>query len=180
MIVGQGNDYLVGVKANQSKLMKAIQQAEQQHSPISQDQQIERSRDRVVERTVSVYAPTAALAPAWSHAQSLIVVRRCGTRTRKPFDRVSYYLSSLRADALALGLGIRGHRLIENGLHWVKDVVFGEDDAPFVQHTPATNWSVIRNFVINLFRQHGYYKITKAQRLLKHDLDALFGLMTTN
>lgn len=70
--------------------------------------------------------------------------------------------------------------MIENGLHWVKDVVFGEDDAPFGQHTPATNWSVIRNFVINLFRQHGYHGITKAQRLLGHDLDALFSLMTMN
>ncbi|WP_181314326.1 hypothetical protein [Phormidesmis priestleyi] len=65
-------------------------------------------------------------------------------------------------------------------LHWVKDGVFGEDDAPFGQPTPATNGSVIRNFVINLFRQHGYPGITKAQRLLEHDLDALFGLLTMN
>ena len=39
---------------------------------------------------------------------------------------------------------------IENRLHWVKDVVFGEDAAPFSNYNAATNWSIIRNIAINL------------------------------
>jgi hypothetical protein len=55
LIVEQGNDYLVGVKGNQPKLMQAIEPVSQQQSPSSGDCQRERSRDRDVERIVSVY-----------------------------------------------------------------------------------------------------------------------------
>ncbi|HCF28669.1 MAG TPA: ISAs1 family transposase, partial [Cyanobacteria bacterium UBA11049] len=35
------------------------------------------------------------------------------------------------------------HWGIENRLHWVKDVIFGEDAAPFSNYSAATNWSII-------------------------------------
>lgn len=180
LITEQGNNYLVGVKANQPKLMQEIKGVSQQQQPISIETQHERTRDRYVERTITVYDDVSGLEPKWAQPQSLIVVRRCGTRSGQPFDQVSYYLSSLKASALNFGLGIRGHRLIENSLHWVKDVVFREDDAPFPAHNPATNWSIVRSFVLNLLHQHGYQAISQALRLLRHDLDALFHLLTMN
>lgn len=180
LIVQQGNDYLVGVKDNQRKLRQAMQHIAQHQVASSIDMQSEQTRDRVTERTVAVYDTPTGLAPRWSHARSVIVVRRSGTRAGEEFDRISYYLSSLSASAIELGLGIRGHRLIENGLHWVKDVVFGEDTARCSNHTPATNWSIVRNFVVNLFRQHGYAGITQAKRRLGHDLGKLFSLLNMN
>jgi len=170
----------VGVKGNQPKLMQAIERVSQQQAPLSCDVQQERTRNRQVERTVSVYEDISGLDGGWRKPQSLIVVRRCGTRSGQSFDQVSYYLSSLRASALEFAVGIRGHRLIENGLHWVKDVVFGEDAAPFAAHNPATNWSIARNFALNLLRRHGYRGITQALRFVRHDLDALFPLLTMN
>lgn len=160
--------------------MQEIQRVAQQQIPISQHTQQERTRNRVVERTVSVYQDVSGIDPNWSNARSLIVVRRRGTRSGQDFDQLSYYLSSLGDPALELGLGIRGHRLIENGLHWVKDVVFGEDSAPFRAYNAATNWSTVRHFNLNLLRRHGYQAISQALRLLRHDLDALFSLLTTN
>jgi hypothetical protein len=62
----------------------------------------------------------------------------------------------------------------------VKDVVFGEDTASLRAHNPATNWSIIHSFVLNLLRRNGYHAISQAFRLLRHDLDALFHLLTTN
>ena len=38
------------------------------------------------------------------------------------FDEVHYYLSSLDWSARQFAEAIRGHWLIENRLHWVKDV----------------------------------------------------------
>lgn len=99
----QGNDYLVGVKGNQPKLMQAIERVSQQQSPSYRDYQRERSRGRDVERIVSVYDRVSGLAPDWQKPQSLIVVRRCGTRGGQSFDQVSYYLSCLCASALELG-----------------------------------------------------------------------------
>ncbi len=72
---------------------------------------------------------------------------------------------------------IRQHWGIENRLHWVKDVIFGEDTAPFTNHNAATNWSIIRNIAINLARKGGYDSLTKAERFLAHDIDKLFLLL---
>ncbi|NJL23352.1 MAG: transposase [Leptolyngbyaceae cyanobacterium SM1_3_5] len=108
------------------------------------------------------------------------MVRRRGTREGKDFDKLSDDLSSLAVDAVEFGSGIRGHRLIENGLHWVKDVVFGEDGDRFAADNAATNWSTIRSFDLNLLRRRGDRAISHTLRLLRHDLDALFPLLTTN
>ena len=52
--------------------------------------------------------------------------------TEKTRDRqsLSYYLCSLSPKSRRLPEGIRGHWLIENSLHWVKDVIYLEDISP--------------------------------------------------
>ncbi len=89
----------------------------------------------------------------------------------------NYYISSLVSKATTFALGIRQHWGIENRLHWVKDVVFGEDTAPLSNYNVATNWSIIRNIAINLARKGGYDSLTKAERFLAHDIDKLFLLL---
>ena len=71
---------------------------------------------------------------------------------------------------------IRGHWGLENRLHWVKDVVFKEDCLPLKHHNAARNWSLLRNIVINLARQHGYDSLTKAERFFSHNILQLFSL----
>ena len=180
LIVTGGNDYLVDIKANQPKLLSYAQTLTQQLLPDTIDVQLERTRGRVVERTVKVYDQICDLDSSWQGAQSLIAVERQGTRDGESFATVSYYLSSLKASAIAFAVGIRKHRDIENRLHWVKDVVFGEDTAPFRAYNAATNWSIIRTLVINLLRSQGYRSLTKALRFLAHDLYLLFSLLTMN
>jgi hypothetical protein len=53
----------------------------------------------------------------------------------------------------------------------VKDVVLGEDDAPHSQHNAAVNWSILRNFFINVARQLGYQSIVRAKRELANQVD---------
>jgi predicted transposase YbfD/YdcC len=74
-------------------------------------------------------------------------------------------------------MGFATHWGIENRLHWVKDVIFGEDNAPLSNCNVATNWSIIRNVAINLARKGGYDSLTKAERFLAHDIDKLFLLL---
>jgi predicted transposase YbfD/YdcC len=180
MLVEQRNDYVVTVKGNQPKLVQQFQAAIAQQSPHSEDASSDYSHGRQVNRRVQVFAAPETLRQTWAQAASLVVVYRTGVREQKPFATTSYYLSSLSISAIELGLGIRQHRDIENGLHWVRDVVFEEDAAPFREVAPALNWSVLRTIGLNLFRSWGEESLTKAIRRWGHDLVQLLSLLTTN
>lgn len=180
LIVASQNDYLVAVKGNQPKLLAHFRQVTHTHTPNSVDTSVDRTHGRLVQRTVRVYDQVLGMESQWHNAKSLIAVHRQGRRDGQEFDSISYYLSSLNLDAITFSCGIRGHRDIENGLHWVKDVVFGEDAARFPAFNAATNWSIVRNIVINLLRSNGYRSLTKALRFVRHDIDKLFTLLTMN
>lgn len=180
LIVESGNDYVVGVKANQPRLMQAIESVAQRQTPIDSYFEQEQTRDRITHRSIQVFDDLSGIDTDWPKLTRLIRIQRWGTRAGKPLERISYAISSLSCEASRFAQGIREHRDIENRLHWVKDVVLGEDDAPFEVFNPATNWSIIRTMVINLFRQWGYGSITTGQRFLAHDVPKLFSLLTTN
>lgn len=178
--MAQGNDYLIAVKGNQPKLMQQFHDACAHLIPDSQTVDLDTSHGRVVQRTTQVFAAPPTLAQTWPGANSLVVVYRQGSRAGYTFATTSFYLTSLSLSAVEAALGIRQHRDIENGLHWVKDVVFQEDGAPFTQITSALNWSLLRSVAVNLFRAHGYHSLTSAIRLLAHDLVQLLCLLTSD
>jgi predicted transposase YbfD/YdcC len=76
-----------------------------------------------------------------------------------------YYLSSLPADVARFAQAVRGHWSIENQLHWVLDVVFGEDQARARTQHAAENLAALRRLAINLLRQD-----KRCQRSLKGKL----------
>jgi predicted transposase YbfD/YdcC len=124
-----------------------------------------------------VFDCLAGIAEDWLGLRRFVRVQRQGTRQGKPYTQSSYYITSLATTARQFAVGIRGHWGIENRLHWVKDVVFREDDCPLkLAHAPE-NWGLIRTWALNLFRLHGEVSITKAQRRVAHDIDALFLLI---
>ena len=90
---------------------------------------------------------------AWPHLKSVVLIestRRSGTTVS---TEARHYLSSLPADAKALGAAIRSHWGIENRLHWVLDVAFREDACRIrVGHAPE-NLAIVRHFALNLLRR---------------------------
>ncbi len=73
--------------------------------------------------------------------------------------------------------GIRGHWGIENRLHWVKDVVFQEDNSKIRMSNAPANLSVMKAIAINILRRNGHTSITIAQRFLSNDIDKLLTLV---
>ncbi len=64
-----------------------------------------------------------------------------------------YYISSLENDAkLALRVA-RGHWGIENGLHWVLDIAFREDECRVRKDHGPENFAVLRHIALNLLKQ---------------------------
>lgn len=133
--------------------------------------------DELQSRIVNVFADLNGVDIDWLGLQSLVQVERIGSRQGKLYQQTNYYISSLVTTSAQFAQGIRFHWGIENRLHWVKDVIFGEDAAPFSNYNAATNWSFIRTIAINVARMSGYDSLTKAERFLAHDIDKLFSLL---
>ena len=66
---------------------------------------------------------------------------------------MQFYLSSLPSDALSIGRAIRQHWGIENQLHWVLDVSFGEDASRIRNGHSPENFSLLRRMAISLLNQ---------------------------
>jgi predicted transposase YbfD/YdcC len=73
-------------------------------------------------------------------------------------EEIRYYIGSKVADARAYAGYVRGHWGIENGLHWVLDVCFQEDQSRMrTDHSPE-NMALLRRLALSLLKQHGKKK----------------------
>jgi predicted transposase YbfD/YdcC len=73
-------------------------------------------------------------------------------RDGKTTTSTRYYLSSARLSAAAFAKAVRGHWAIENGLHWVLDTAFREDDARARKNHAPENLAIIRKLALNVLR----------------------------
>ena len=62
------------------------------------------------------------------------------------------YISSRDMTAADLALSTRAHWGIENRLHWVLDVTFGEDASQIRENHAPQNCSLLKKIVLNMLR----------------------------
>ena len=173
-----GNDYLVKVKTNQPKLYKQIETASNQQKPRQTVKHIEQTRDRNSYRQVEVFEPPENLDPKWIGVGCVIKVERTGTRSHQPYQSISYYLCSLSSQSQRLADGIRGHWLIENSLHWVKDVIYEEDISPQKAGFAPRNLSLLKTWVLTFLRVHGFDSIKGAIGEMSHNIGYMLTFCT--
>jgi predicted transposase YbfD/YdcC len=115
----------------------------------------------------------------WVDLQAIVRV----TRTRWEGDQetfeVAHYICSRRGRAEELGSASRAHWGIENGLHWVLDVIFREDDCRLKDRTAAENLGMMRRVVASLLRQDSS-KGSVSGKLLRAGWDDEFRLHLLN
>jgi predicted transposase YbfD/YdcC len=162
-IVAGGGDYILAVKDNQPTLHAEIQAAFAQAAPPPPSSRrgystTETGHGRHEHRTVRVLPArdqlSAAQSAAWLGVLTVVMVTRvvwCQA-TGVGSTEVSYFLSSLRPNARRIGSAIRGHWSIENGLHWVLDVVFREDARRVYDRTAAENVALLNRLALSLLR----------------------------
>lgn len=163
ILAAQG-DYVLAVKDNQPKLHEAIRDlfSDEQQSvlvkqPHRQHQTCEESHGRRDERHY-VLAKLPADFPVkdqWPGVKAVgMAVRVTQTRDGQTRGDVRYFISSRFLSGRRFAEAVRGHWGIENSLHWVLDVSFGEDQSRARQRHIADNLSWLRRFAISLLKQH--------------------------
>lgn len=103
---------------------------------------------------------------AWKDLKTIVMLR-CERRVgRKRSRQTRYYISSLPNDAKGILKAVRGHWGIENGLHWILDIAFQEDQSRLRKGHGAHNFAMLRHIALNLLKQEQTEKIgVKAKRL---------------
>jgi predicted transposase YbfD/YdcC len=159
-ILERGADYLLGLKANHGKAFRAVRECCEQHcfargattKPVFDA--FDDRHGRLVRRRVFVCPEAAALKAldTWSGLRTVLAVEtiRGVTGSGTVEAEIRYFLSSCRDDPAVLVQAIRRHWTIENGLHWVLDVTFREDDSRVRDRTAARNLAILRKVAINL------------------------------
>jgi predicted transposase YbfD/YdcC len=177
-IIKSGNDYLVKVKANQPKLYQQIKTQSLQAPAVKKYVDQEKTRERDSNRIVEVYEVQKNIDPKWIGAGCVIKVERSGTRSNQEYNNTGYYLCSLSPQSQRLAAGIRGHWLIENRLHWVKDVIYEEDSSPQKAGFAPINLSLLKTWVLTLLRVHGFDSIKGAISEISHNLKYILSFCT--
>ena len=111
----------------------------------------------------------------WTGIREIVKVKRTTYTLKKelPSVDISYHISSTRQSASTYNTGIRSHWLIENSVHYVKDVTFLEDASLIRTGNAPTNFSIIRNIAINVLRRMNFESFPQAIRMVGGDLSRL-------
>lgn len=101
---------------------------------------------------MTVIHDPAGLPGGWPDARAVVQVNREREVNGTNVATTHYYVTSHRGPAKELGDFVRGHWGIENGLHWVLDVVFREDDSRVRAGHAGANLAMIRKVAVSLLR----------------------------
>lgn len=162
-VVAGGGDFVLAVKDNQPKLLKAIQdfydeQIERDFEDLRyrQHETVDAGHGRIDERCYYLakiprdFAPAADWPEVKAIGYALRVTRHAdGSET----SDVRYYIVSRYLSGKRFAEAVRGHWGIES-MHWILDVTFREDDSRTRERTLGNNLSWLRRFAISLLKRH--------------------------
>jgi predicted transposase YbfD/YdcC len=180
-IVAADADYIMAVKGNQGTLyedlhllFEGFEEAFYQDVSHQTAKMTGQGHGRQEYRQVWVvsepdYRAYLRQAGKWAKLHSLIklVTVRYEAATDQMDTTTRYFISSWQASAQAFLQAIRDHWQIENGLHWVLDIAFREDDSRIRKDHAPQNMTLIRHIALNLLKQDTSAKVgiaTKRQR----------------
>ena len=159
-IRAKGADYLLGLKANHGRAFEAVREHFDRTCfgrgsggrPVFDA--FEEAHGRLVRRRVFVDLAAKDLAAlhGWPELSRVLAVEtiRGVNGTGKVEAEIRYFLTSCDDDPAVLVQAIRRHWSVENGLHWVLDVTFREDDSRVRDRTAARNFALLRKIALNL------------------------------
>lgn len=176
VIIDSKNDYLITVKGNQVKLHNRLKELGKKEKPLTIYKEKEVRKGRNINRKVSVFDSQNINQENYTHAQSFIKVERQGFRGREEYKEEIYYISSQKLEAKTFAEKIREHWLIENQVHWVKDVIFKEDKSNFKEMKVGENYSLLVTLTLNIYRSLGFFSISEGKSWLGKNWEKILAI----
>lgn len=156
----QEGHYLLAVKGNQPTLRDAVRavfeaacEADFGGVRFDTHEAVGDAHGRVEERYTTVLYDPVGLPPNWPGVAAVVLVGREREVRGANTSTAHYYLTSHAGTAAELGELVRGHWGIENGLHWVLDVAFREDESRTRDLNAGANLALLRRVAVSLLKR---------------------------
>jgi predicted transposase YbfD/YdcC len=171
-IVAKEADYVLALKGNQSTLHDDVRLFFQQPPSdvlFHTHEETDKGHGRIEVRRCHVTGDIAWLRDAHDGSGLASLVRIESTRIidGEPSSETRFYLTSLPPDPVRLLPAVRSHWAIENSLHWVLDMTFGDDVSRIRKDHAPINLSMIKHAALNLLQQ-AKQKRQSIRRLRNH------------
>lgn len=174
-IIKNNADYILAVKGNQASLLQAIQDTFRLEKADTIDVMNELDHGRIETRTCKAYHNLSHIEniDEWVGLSTVFVIESYvyEKTTGKERTEQRYYISSLPADAKSLNYKTRSHWAVENNLHWVLDVTFGEDASRKRKRNEAENFNIVLKSVMALLSKDKTKKLSKKNKRFKAALN---------
>ena len=180
-IVDGKADYILALKGNQGTLLQDAKLMEKETKPVASSEEVDKGHGRVETRHCAVYEPTEWIRQnhQWKGLQSIVKLTstRWNAISKEEVSETRWYISSLGREADFIR-HIRSHWGVENSLHWVLDMTFGEDWQRKRAGKAAENFALVRKFSLNILRRDkGKGSLVTKRLKASWSIDYLFSLL---
>jgi predicted transposase YbfD/YdcC len=177
-IIDKDADYILAVKLNQKSLFEDI---EDEFKLINETENntnttLDVDHGRIETRKCQVITNLDHIQNTQKWENLKTVIRLDSIREFKNSDKPTekgtrYYISSIYATPEDFQNHIRSHWSIENKLHWILDVAFGEDASRKRSGNSPQNFSTLNKIALNLLKNEKTLKVGIKGRRLKAGWD---------
>ena len=155
-IVEKKADYLIGLKGNQGALnddVRLLFESKPQKTVFKSDVEYDKGHGRIETRRCTVTEDIDWLKekhPQWKDLRSVVEIESIREIKSNVSTEKRYYISSLAAEPIPILNVVRQHWGVENKLHWVLDITFGDDQSRIRKGNAPRNMAIIKKTVLNL------------------------------
>lgn len=162
-------DYVLALKGNQRELYWDVRlYFEESHMEKAESiQTVEGDKGRMETRQYTLCSDVGWLCerhPDWAGLTSIGKVEAIREIDGKVTTQTRYFISSLPANIQQFAKAVRGHWGIENRLHWVLDMVFGDDHCRVRKDNAAANFTTLKHVALNLIQKSRGKKSIRVMR----------------
>jgi predicted transposase YbfD/YdcC len=162
-------DYLLALKGNQGTLLQNVADYFESKDCLKECKMVVRTdkgHGRIETRTCYTTDKIDWLENKadWEDLRGIVMIEAKRLIKGKETTENRFYITSAAPEPAKMLGATRAHWGIENSLHWVLDVIFGEDDRIIWNKNIAQNESIIRRIALNLLKKYRFVIPRKSER----------------